>query len=102
MTVIKTIVRNGKIELAAPEDWPEGTEVRIEPITPATTFGLRDEDWPCTPEAIAEFVASMDAIEPLVFAPEEEAEWEAERSKRKDFEKGLFESHAKDLQRDWE
>jgi hypothetical protein len=35
MTVLKAIVKNGKIELEAPDDWPEGTEVRIEPIPAA-------------------------------------------------------------------
>jgi hypothetical protein len=32
MTVIKTVVRNRRIEVSAPEDWPEGCEVIIEPL----------------------------------------------------------------------
>lgn len=102
MTVLRTTVRNGKIELAAPVDWPEGTEVRIEPFAQATMVGLSEEDWPDTTEAIAAFLESMDKIEPLILTPEEEAAWETERSKRRDFEKALFEGHARTLQSDWE
>ena len=41
MTVIKAIVKNGKIELDAPDDWPEGTEVLIEPAPRVGSLGLR-------------------------------------------------------------
>lgn len=34
MGVIRSVVKNGKIELEAPNEWPEGTEVLIEPISP--------------------------------------------------------------------
>ncbi len=32
----------------APDDWPEGIEVRIEPVPIAGSIGIRDEDWPDT------------------------------------------------------
>ncbi len=102
MTVIRSVVKNGKIELKAPDEWPEGTEVVIEPISQAHSIGMRDEDWPDTPEGIARLVASMDRIEPLIFTAEEEAEWEATRKERKDFEKARFEEKADGLRRGWE
>ncbi len=48
MTVLKAVVKDGKIELEAPSDRPEGTEVRVEPAH--ESIGIRDEDWPDTPE----------------------------------------------------
>jgi hypothetical protein len=87
MTAIRATVKNGKIELDAPSDWPEGTEVLIEPDPHPAPLGLRDEDWPDTPEGIARLLASMDRIEPLILTAEEEAEWEAARKDRKGFER---------------
>jgi hypothetical protein len=63
MTVLKAIVKNGKIELEAPNDWPEGTEVRIEPIPASGSVGIRDEDWPDTPEGIARHLALLECPE---------------------------------------
>ncbi len=51
MNAIKAIVKGGRIALNVPDDWPEGTEVVIEPLT--ESIGLSEEDWPTTPEEIA-------------------------------------------------
>src|SRR5262249_47423945 len=87
MTAIRATVKNGKIELDAPSDWPEGTEVLIEPVPHAASLALRDEHGPNTPEGIAQLLASIDRIEPLILTAEEEAEWEAARKARKGFER---------------
>ena len=102
MTILKAVVREGRIELKAPDDWPEGTEVRIEPISVSTRIGIRDEDWPDTPEGIARRLASMDRIEPLDISPEEEAEWNAAKKAQKEFEKARFDEHAEALGKEWE
>ena len=60
MTVIETAVKNGKIELVAPKEWPEGTEVVIEPVSTVESFGRRDEDGPTTPEGSAQHLALFD------------------------------------------
>lgn len=44
------------------------------------TIGLREQDWPTTPEGIAALLAQMDAIEPLELTPSERAEISASRS----------------------
>ncbi len=77
MTVLNAIVNDGKIGIEAPTDRPEGSEVRIEPVD--VSIGIRDEDWPETPEGIAGILASMDQAEPLIMTAEEEAEWAAAR-----------------------
>ena len=77
MNSIKAAVHNGMVEAMIPSDWPEGTEVRIERISPKS-MGMRDEDWPTNPEGIAELVRCWDALEPLEMTAEEEkslADW---------------------------
>ncbi len=66
------------------------------------SLGIRDEDWPDTPEEIARHLALMDKIEPLVLAAEEEAEWESARKARGLFEKAHFDEQAETLRRGWE
>jgi len=102
MDVIKAVVKNGRIELNAPDDWPEGTEVLVEPLPQGEVIGLREEDWPGRPAEIARLLSRMDQIEPLDFTPEGEAEWEAARQARKEFEKGQFGERAEGLRRAWE
>lgn len=102
MTVLKAIVKDGKIELEAPGDWPEGTEVRIEPISLPGSVGIRDEDWPDSPEGIARLLGLMDRIEPLDLTADEEAAWIAARTTRKDLEKARFDDQARSLGQDWE
>jgi hypothetical protein len=85
MAAIKGVWRDGKIVLEHPADWPEGTEVKVEPVGRRETLGMREEDWPDTPEGIARQLALMDDMEGLVFTPEEEAEIAAWRQKIKEY-----------------
>lgn len=64
-------VVGGKVVVDAPADWPEGAEVRVEPIDPADELP-DDEDG--SPEAIARRLALMAQIEPFLTA-DEEAAW---------------------------
>jgi hypothetical protein len=99
---IKTFVKKGRIEVEAPDDWPEGTQVVVEPIMHATSLGLSEEDWPSTPDEIARHLALMDQIEPLVLTSDEEAEWVASREARKQLEKARFAERAEQLRGIWE
>lgn len=102
MSAIKAIVKDGRIELQAPPDWPDGTEVTIHPQLAEDTFGIREEDWPETPDAIAEWLTWYDTLEPLIFTDEERVAWEANRQARKEWEKAHFNEHAEKLRRMWE
>ena len=85
MNAIKATVKNRQVLVEVPADWPEGCEVVIEPLPTATSCGgMREEDWPTTPEGIAALLARMDQVEPLIMTPEEEAEWEAIRKEQKE------------------
>jgi hypothetical protein len=76
--------RKGKIFLNGPVDWPEGTAVEIA-TAPTTRVGLTEEEWPTTPEGIAELLERIAHLEPLEFTPEEEAEMQIWRSKLKQY-----------------
>jgi hypothetical protein len=69
--------REGHIVLDGPVNLREGSRVVILPA--AEGIGLNEATWPDTAEARAEILARMDAVEPLEFTPEEEAEIAAAR-----------------------
>jgi hypothetical protein len=87
MTTIKATVKAGRLELDAPPDWPDGTEVIVQPVQRADTFGIREDDWPDTPEAVAAWLKWYDSLEPLEFTDQEQAAHEAARWEQKEFEK---------------
>jgi hypothetical protein len=87
MHAIKGTYKDGQVILERPANWPEGTEVIVEPIARERSLGVREEDWPADPEAIDRHLALMDRIEPLEMTPEEEAVWQAARKAQKDFER---------------
>jgi len=61
MNAIKGRYRNGQIILTQPADWPEDTEVLVEPVSTDD----HEENWPTDPESIARWLAEFDAIPPL-------------------------------------
>ena len=100
MNAIRATVKDRRIALDVPDDWPEGTEVVIEPLT--ESIGLSEEDWPKTPEEVARHLALMDEVRPFDMTPEEEAAWQADRQTRKEYEKAHFDEWAEALRRMWE
>jgi hypothetical protein len=84
MNAILSVVKNGRIEVDAPPDWPDGTPVRVE-------LGLNgqakfDDESPETPEEIEAWLRWYHSLEPIVMTPEEEAAWEADRKMQKEFD----------------
>jgi hypothetical protein len=73
------VVRGGRVEFDTPAPLPDGTRVRVEPADADEGF-IREEDWPTTPEGIEDLVRRMEAIEPLIFTPEEEKQIDAARA----------------------
>ena len=73
MTLVKSFVKNGRIELEAPPDWPEGCEVIVAPVPSSPDkIGLDESEWRDDPAALADWDAWIKTIEPLEFTPEEE------------------------------
>jgi hypothetical protein len=102
MNAIKATVQGGRIELQAPPDWPDGTEVIVQPVSREDQLGIREEDWQDTPEAVAAWLKWYDSLEPLVFTDEERVAWETARREQKEFEKATFAERAEKLRRVWE
>jgi hypothetical protein len=76
MDALRGTVRNGQIVLDVPPDFPEGTRVEVVPVArDGPSIGMREDDWPATPEGIAALLARMDAVEPGWLSPEEDALW---------------------------
>jgi hypothetical protein len=79
MTAARVTVRNRRIELDAPEEMPDGTELLIEmSLADEDKIGIDESEWKDDPESIREWVEWVKSIEPLEFTPEEQAE--ADRS----------------------
>lgn len=98
MKAIMGTVHNGQIVADQPVEWPEGCRVVIEPSSKEDTLGIREEDWPTTPEEIARHLALMDQIEPLEMTEEEWVAWEGERKAHKEWEKANFEKWARQIE----
>lgn len=79
MASIKTIVRDGRIELKAPDDLPDGTEVLVDviPSCPIPScpekIGLDESEWRNDPQALADWAAWLPTIEPIELTLEEQA-----------------------------
>jgi hypothetical protein len=85
MNAVKGTWKNGRIVLDRPIDWPDGCRLAIAPLPEEETLGIREEDWPTTPEAMADWLSWYDSLEPLEITADEEAEFEAWRQKLKKY-----------------
>jgi hypothetical protein len=84
--------KDGQIILDAPADWPDGSRVVItrQEDQVGERLGITEEEWPRTPEALADWLKWLDSIEPIEMTPEEEADWLAWRQKIKEHELANF------------
>jgi len=84
--------KDGQIVLDEPADWPEGCRVVIilQEGQREERLGITEEEWPRTPEALADWLKWLDSIEPIEMTPEEEADWLAWRQKIKEYELANF------------
>jgi hypothetical protein len=98
MTAIRATVKDGRVQLEVPADWPDGTEVEIHPLLQRTN----GDDEAMSPEEIAKTLAAMAQVEPFDLTDAERAAREAERRARKECEKAEFATHAEELRRIWE
>jgi hypothetical protein len=72
MSAIQGTVRNGQIVLDGAVELPEGTRVDVLPVEMGRhAVGMREEDWPTTPEGVAALLARMDNVEPGWLSPED-------------------------------
>jgi hypothetical protein len=75
MHAIKAIWKNGQILPSEPVDWPEGSELMVEPIVPKEErVGLTEEEWGDDPASIAAWETGARSIETPEYSDEEQAE----------------------------
>ena len=98
MTALQGTIRNGQIILDAPSVFPEGTRVEVLPIAVAQpTCGMREDQWPTTPEGIAGLLARMDQVEPGWLSPEDDAAWRKSLQEQRSREKSQFLAESEQL-----
>ncbi len=103
MNALQATVRNGQLVLDEPVALPEGTRVEVLPVEASqSSLGMREEDWPTTPEGIAALLARMDEVEPAWLSAEDDAAWRAALREQKTIEKAGFLEDAQRLRRMWE
>ena len=106
MTPFQATISHGQIIPDAPVELPDGTRVTVVPSkepmksNQREKLGMREEDWPTTPEGIAALLRRWDQQEPLEMTPEEEAKWEEIRQSEKEWEKARFNEDARALTED--
>ncbi len=76
--------KNGQVVLDEPADWPEGCRVLVEPAHQEESLGIPEEEWPSTPEALAEWLQWFDSFKPVELSAADEAEWKAAQKAVKD------------------
>lgn len=95
---IKAIVKDRRLELDVPQDWPDGMEVQIQPVEDKSPVNGDV----MSPEEIANTLAAMDQIVPFEMTEAEQSAWQAELEARKDREKAAFAEHAEKLRSVWQ
>ncbi len=74
MDAIKGKVKAGRLELDTPPEWPDGTDVLVEPsATVPQKIGIDECQWRDDPDSLADWDAWIKTIEPLEFTPDEAA-----------------------------
>src|SRR5262245_8472331 len=72
MNAIRGFVKNRRISLDAPSEWPEGCAILVEPIpTPLEKIAIDESEWRDDPASLSDWEAWIKTIEPLEFTPEE-------------------------------
>ena len=112
MQKAQAVLRNGQVEFDEPVTWPDGTRLDVCPTESVTDsrpasnprgaaslldalenpetdgWGCDESLWPRTPEEIDAWLQWFDSCEP-VFAPEEQAAFDAELAASKQLQKSL-------------
>ncbi len=85
MNAVRAIWTNGRILPSEPVDWPEGSELNVEPLGTVEKIGLDETEWQDDADSIAAWVAWVDTIEPLLLSDEERAERDRYREEHRRF-----------------
>lgn len=101
MTAIRTTIHQGRINVSAPEDLQDGTEVTIDVRAVGDDTVPGDGDWDDSPEGIADWMKWYDSLEPFILTDEEVNRIAADRTARKAWETQSFNDRADRLAEMW-
>ena len=68
MSPIRTVVHDRLIEVPAPVELADGTEVLVQLVAVREKVGLDESEWRDDPAALADWAAWLGTIEPVEFA----------------------------------
>jgi hypothetical protein len=91
MKAVEAMVQNRRIDVPAPDDWPDGTKVMVDvrPVLAGNRLDdiafMTEDEQSDDPEALKRWSAELDALPGITMKPEEEAEMLAWRKKEKEF-----------------
>ena len=94
MSIVRGRIKNGMLEFDGPlpVEWPDGAavETRLTSEESNLGWGMREEDWPTTPEGIATLLKEMEALEPLSMSQEEIEAFDRALLENKSWQIGQF------------
>ena len=102
MNVITGTVKNGLIVLDDPGDLPDGSRVVVQPVETVEIFGMSEAEWRNSPEAITDWIAWYDSLQPIEISAADEAELKAFRERQKELGKTNFDERSERLRRVWQ
>lgn len=85
MNAVRATWTNGQIVPAEPIDWPEGSQLLVEPLAEDEKIGMDESEWKDDPQSIADWIAWVDTIEPMIWAPGEQEAYERYRAEHRRF-----------------
>ncbi len=102
MSTVRGRIKNGAMEFDGPlpTDWPDGAEVetRLKSVESDLGWGMREEDWPTTPEGIEEWCAWVSSLEPFLSTPEELESFERVLAEQKAWELANWDARCKKIE----
>ena len=85
MHAIKAIWKDGRILPSEPVDWPEGSELIVEPLLISQKLGLDESECRDDAESVALWIAAVEKLEPMIWADGEREEYERFRQESREF-----------------
>jgi hypothetical protein len=76
LKAIEATWTNGQIVPSEPVDWPEGSKLLVEPILVGEKIGMTEDECRDDPESIAQWIAWVDTLEPMIWAEGEREEYD--------------------------
>ncbi len=102
MSPLRTVVQHRRINVAAPEEIPDGTEVEVRVVAADDSNGLSESQWDDSPTGTSAWMEWLDSLQPLTLTELESQQLAADRDRQRRWELDQFSQHSDQLKRDWE